>query len=162
MLARTAVMTFCCLVATIALYGFAAPGPKVTAIAGPFAWAPDSTIAYRARVVLSGPLGLRDSVRYTQYRDGILVAAPRTKNLDTTFTWAAPGYDSTVKVAIFARVFRGTNPSGGFKGDSASYTRGPAPEIPAPVVDTVVLSPPGPVSLGPGGSVQFTAVVFSR
>jgi hypothetical protein len=161
MLKSTAAMTFACLVATIALYGFSPPGPKVTALGGAFS-APDSTIAYHARVVLSGPLGPRDSVRYTQYRDGILVAAPRTKTLDTTFTWAAPGYDSTVKVSIFARVFRGTQPSGGFKGDSATFTRGPAPEIPAPVVDTVLLAPPGPVSLAPGGSVQFTAVVSSH
>jgi hypothetical protein len=136
------------------------PGPKVTALGGAFA-APDSTISYRARVVLSGPLGPRDSVRYTQYRDGILVASPRTKTLDTTFTWAAPGYDSTVKVSIFARVFRGTQPSGGFKGDSATYTRGPAPEIPAPVVDSVFVTPAS-AAIGLGGSLQFRAVVFSH
>jgi hypothetical protein len=160
MLARTAVMTGCCLVATIALYGFAAPGPKVTALGGAFA-APDSTISYHARVVLSGPLGPRDSVRYTQYRDGVLIAAPRTKTLDTTFTWPAPAYDSTVKVSIFARVFRGTTASGPFKGDSATYTRGPAPEIPAPVVDSVQIIPAS-ATVGLGGSVQFQAVVSSR
>jgi hypothetical protein len=145
----------------IAVLAFLAPGPKVNALAGVFGYGPDSTIAYRARVVLSGPLGLRDSVRYTQYRDGVLIAAPRTKTLDTTFTWAAPGYDSTVKVSIYARVFRGTSPSGGFKGDSASYTRGPAPEIPAPVVDSVKIAPEQ-VSLGLGGKQQFTAVVSSH
>jgi hypothetical protein len=138
---------------------FLAPGPKVNALAGAFS-APDSTISYHARVVLSGPLGPRDSVRYTQYRDGVLIAAPRTKTLETTVTWAAPGYDSTVKVSIFARVFRGTQPSGGFKGDSASFTRGPAPEPPAPVVDSVKIAPEQ-VSLGLGGKQQFTAVAFS-
>jgi hypothetical protein len=66
-----------------------------------------------------------------------------------------------VKVSIFARVFRGTQPSGGFKGDSATFTRGPAPEIPAPVVDSVFVTPAS-ATVGVTGSVQFLAVKSSR
>jgi hypothetical protein len=146
----------------VAALAFLAPKPAVRDLTGIWSRrAPDSAIAYRATVKLSGPLGPRDSVRYTQYRDGVLIAAPRTKTLDTTFTWAAPGYDSTVKVSVYARVFRGSQPSGGFKGDSTTYTRGPAPEPPAPVVDSMKITPAS-ATLAPGGSLKFSAATFSH
>ena len=137
------------------------PKPKVSDIDGAWGWAPDSTIAYAARVFLSGPLGPRDVIRYTTYKDGVLMHDVRTTRTDTTFSFPAPAYDSTSAYKVFARAFRGTSPSGAFQGDSTTFTRGPAPEPPAPVVDSVRVVP-SQVSLGAGGKQQFTAAVFSR
>jgi hypothetical protein len=139
-----------------------APKPKVTALGGTFRWAPDSTVAYDAKVFLSGPLGRNDLIRYTlSLNGGTSVELARTTATDTTFTFAAPAYSTTIAYKVCARVFRGDASSGGFKCAEASFTRGPAPEPPAPVVDSVVVTPRA-VSLSVGSLQQFRAAVFSR
>jgi hypothetical protein len=152
-----------CAVAALALFtmGAAAPKPTVSSHAGTGGWAPDSSVAYRAQVSLSGPLGKNDLIRYTKYRDNVLVGEARTRATDTTFAFVAPAYDSTSAYRLCARVFRGDSASGGFKCAEQAFTRGPAPEEPPPVVDSIVVSP-AQVSLTAGKTQQFQAVVFSR
>ena len=155
----TKILTLACLVASLGLYGFAGPKPKVNALDGAFRWGPDSTVAYDAKVYLSGVLGRNDLIRYTlSLNGGASVELARTTVTDTTFTFAAPAYDATIVYKVCARVFRGESASGGFKCAEQSFTRGPAPEPPPPVVDSVVVTP-AKVSLSVGGAQQFTATV---
>ena len=143
------------ILAALGLMAFA-PKPKVNALGGAFRWAPDSTVAYDAKVALSGPLGRNDLIRYTlSLNGGASAELARTTATDTTFTFAAPAYGTTIAYKVCARVFRGESASGGFKCAEASFTRGPAPEPPAPVVDSVWITPAS-VSMSVGGSVQFT------
>jgi hypothetical protein len=139
-----------------------APKPTVTTLGGAFRWAPDSTLAYDAKVFLSGPLGKNDLIRYTlSLNGGTSTELARTTATDTTFTVAAPAYSTTTLYKICARVFRGESASGGFKCAEQAFTRGPAPEPPAPVVDSISVEPKK-ATLSVGATQQFRAAVFSH
>ena len=153
--------SLCVLLAVVALTAMGAPGPKVNTLDGTWGWAPDSTVAYAASVKLSGALGPRDQIRYTLYKDNLAAGEARTTVTDTTFSFVAPAYSATSLYKVCARVFRADSPSGPFKCAERAFTRGPAPEPPAPVVDSVTITP-AQVSLAPGGTVQFQAAVFSH
>ena len=159
---RIKLLCLACAVAVVLLAGFATPKPTVRTLYGTWGWTADSSVAYRARVFLSGPLGRNDVIRYTlSLNNGASTELARTQTIDTTFTFAAPDYEQTIVYKVCARVFRGESASGGFKCAEQSVTRGPPPEPPAPVVDSVTITP-AQVSLGLGKTQQFRAAVFSR
>ena len=137
--------------------------PEVTNVDGRWRWIrtadADSVLAYDAQAFLSGPLGPRDSIRYTAYRNNVLVASPRTKVTDTTFTFVPPlAADTMVRYKVFARVWRVATPIGTFRGDSIDVR---PPEPPAPVVDSLRMKQRN-AAVRPGGSVYLARILFQR
>jgi hypothetical protein len=161
MLKRTAVLTFACLVATLALYGFAPPKPRVEALAASFAIAPDSTVTATAAVSIRGTLQPGDLIRYKFSKDGVVVVNVTKPDLAYTASLPAPAYGATSCYTVASRV---VYPSGLQSAEKLSapwcYTRPALPDPPAEI-DSVTITP-AQVTLAPGGSVQFAVVVSSH
>jgi hypothetical protein len=159
MLKRTAVMTFCCLVATLALYGFAPPRPRVEALAASYTIAPDSTVTATASVTIRGTLQPGDLIRYKFAQDGVVVVNLTRPEMTYTQALPAPAYGATSCYTVASRVVY-TNGTQSAEKTSAPwcYTRPALPEPPAEI-DSVTITPAS-VSMSPAGVQQFCALIY--
>jgi len=157
MLARTAVLCFVCLVATLALYGFAPPRPRVDGLTATFAIAPDSTVTATAQVTVRGTMQAGDQIRYKFLKDGVVAVNIARPELTYTASLPAPAYGATSCYVAAARVVYANGTQSPEKASGQwCYTR---PGLPPAEIDTVILVTPEQAMLGPGGSQQFSATV---
>lgn len=143
----------------LCLVAFAPPKPHVKKLGASFRIAPDSTVLVDVSVTVTGKLRSTDRIRYNFFKDGTLVASRDEAGTSVAGqTMAAPAYGQTSDYWVTVRlVENGVVSPASVKSNVWTYTR-PALPDPAPVIDSVRITP-ATVSLAPGGSVQFASVV---